>query len=106
MADWRYAGTLDDIWEGEMRPCTSGPSTSCCATSTGRSVAYEDRCPHLANPLSEGVLDGALLTCAAHEWAFDVRTGSGVNPASACLRRYRRAAGRRARSSWAWVGRQ
>lgn len=31
---------------------------------------------------------GGFLTCAAHEWVFDARTGRGVNPASACLRRY------------------
>jgi toluene monooxygenase system ferredoxin subunit len=28
------------------------------------------------------------LTCGAHEWQFDARTGRGVNPASACLHRY------------------
>ena len=54
----------------------------------GTLVAYEDRCPHLANPLSEGVLADGVLTCAAHEWEFDARTGRGVNPASACLHRY------------------
>jgi toluene monooxygenase system ferredoxin subunit len=88
VADWRYAGTLDDIWEGEMGAVHLGTVDVLLCNVDGEVFAYEDRCPHLANPLSEGVLDGALLTCAAHEWAFDVRTGSGVNPASACLRRY------------------
>jgi toluene monooxygenase system ferredoxin subunit len=54
----------------------------------GTLVAYEDRCPHLASPLSEGALSDGVLTCAAHEWEFDARTGRGVNPASACLHRY------------------
>jgi nitrite reductase/ring-hydroxylating ferredoxin subunit len=54
----------------------------------GMLVAYQDRCPHLANPLSEGALSDGVLTCAAHEWEFDARTGRGVNPASACLHRY------------------
>ena len=54
----------------------------------GEVLAYEDRCPHLANPLSKGALDPPVLTCAAHEWVFDVRTGNGVNPAAACLRRF------------------
>jgi len=54
----------------------------------GEVFAYEDRCPHLANPLSKGALDAQVLTCAAHEWAFDVRTGNGVNPTAACLRRF------------------
>lgn len=88
MADWRYAGTLDDIWEGEMEAVHLGTVDVLLCNVDGEVFAYEDRCPHLATPLSEGVLDGALLTCSAHEWAFDVRTGNGVNPASARLRRY------------------
>jgi toluene monooxygenase system ferredoxin subunit len=46
----------------------------------GEVFADEDRCPHLANPLSKGALDAHVLTCAAHEWTFDARTGNGVDP--------------------------
>jgi toluene monooxygenase system ferredoxin subunit len=52
-APWRYAGSLDDIWAGEMRAVNLG-----------------------------------VLTCAAHEWEFDARTGRGLNPASARLHSY------------------
>jgi len=38
--------------------------------------------------LSKGGFSDHVLTCAAHEWAFDARTGCGVNPAAACLRRF------------------
>jgi len=54
----------------------------------GQVYAYQDRCPHLANPLSEGKLRDNILTCAAHEWVFDARTGRGVNPVDTCLRRF------------------
>ena len=37
--------------------------------------AMENRCPHADSPLSEGVLSGPVVTCAAHGWEFDVRTG-------------------------------
>lgn len=37
--------------------------------------AMENPCPHAGSPLSEGVLDGPVVTCAAHGHAFDVRTG-------------------------------
>jgi MmoB/DmpM family protein/Rieske 2Fe-2S protein len=50
--------------------------------------AYDNSCPHLGSPLSKGRLEEHVLTCAAHEWSFDVRTGSGINPAQACLRGY------------------
>jgi toluene monooxygenase system ferredoxin subunit len=84
MRPWRYAGSLDDIWAGEM---IAVDGVLLCNLD-GTLVAYDNRCPHLASPLSEGTLDGGVLTCGAHEWQFDARTGRGVNPASACLRRY------------------
>ncbi len=37
--------------------------------------AMEDRCAHEEFPLSRGTLEGCIVTCAAHGWPFDVRTG-------------------------------
>ena len=37
--------------------------------------AMENRCPHAEDPLSEGRLEGPIVTCRAHGWQFDVRTG-------------------------------
>lgn len=37
--------------------------------------ALENRCPHAGDPLSEGSLDGSIVTCRAHGWQFDVRSG-------------------------------
>jgi toluene monooxygenase system ferredoxin subunit len=85
---WRHAGSLDDIWADEMIAVKLGAAEVLLCNLDGTLAAYEDRCPHLANPLSEGVLDGGVLICGAHEWQFDARTGRGINPASACLRRY------------------
>jgi nitrite reductase/ring-hydroxylating ferredoxin subunit len=49
-------------------------------------VAFEDRCPHRGTPLSRGTLAGTTLTCAAHTWEFDVRTGQLLRlRAPACL---------------------
>jgi nitrite reductase/ring-hydroxylating ferredoxin subunit len=41
----------------------------------GEIVAIENRCPHAGDPLSEGRLDGAIVTCPNHGWRFDVRSG-------------------------------
>ena len=81
-AVWRYAGTLDDLWEGEVRGVNLGGVDVVLCNVDGELFAYEDRCPHLANPLSHGVLNHDTLRCAAHEWEFDARTGHGVNPQS------------------------
>src|SRR5579884_1051643 len=88
MAGWVYAGTLDELWEGEIQAVTIEAADLVLCNIEGDVVAFDDRCPHLANPLSKGRLDGHVLTCAAHEWVFDARTGRGVNPATACLRRF------------------
>ena len=85
-AVWRYAGTLDDLWEGEVRGVNLGGVDVVLCNVDGELFAYEDRCPHLANPLSHGVLQQNTLRCAAHEWEFDARTGQGVNPQAARLK--------------------
>ena len=88
MGAWVEAATLDELWDGEVLGVTVGVVDVLLCNIDGEVFAYEDRCPHLANPLSNGALDPPVLTCAAHEWAFDARTGKGVNPAAACLRRF------------------
>ncbi|HEV7419681.1 MAG TPA: Rieske 2Fe-2S domain-containing protein [Mycobacterium sp.] len=85
---WRCVATLDDVWAGEMHAVSVGDAAVLLCNVDGTLFAYADRCPHLANPLSQGTLRDDQLTCRAHEWVFDVRTGHGVNPANACLRRY------------------
>ena len=85
-AVWRDAGTLEDLWEGEVRGVNLGGVDVVLCNVDGELFAYEDRCPHLANPLSHGVLNHNTLRCAAHEWEFDARTGQGVNPQAARLK--------------------
>ena len=38
--------------------------------------AFENRCPHEGNPLSEGEIAGPTLTCVFHNWRFDLETGA------------------------------
>ncbi len=81
-------GTLDDLWEGDMRSVMLGGREVLLCNVEGAVFAYDDPCPHLGNLLSTGTLEGHVLTCAAHEWSFDMRTGAGINPAGVCLHRY------------------
>ena len=43
--------------------------------------AIEDVCPHAGLPLTDGTLEGCVITCRAHGWPFDVRTGFDPNDA-------------------------
>lgn len=38
-------------------------------------TAIDSVCPHAGGPLADGQLEGNLLTCPWHGWAFDVCTG-------------------------------
>jgi toluene monooxygenase system ferredoxin subunit len=82
---WHAVATLEELWEGEMRPVTVEGMAIVLINVGGDIYAYDDRCPHSGTPLSKGILDGAILTCSAHDWVFDIRLGEGINPAPACL---------------------
>jgi len=75
-----------ELWDGELRRVVVRDVPVLVVRLGGRVYAYRDVCPHLGAALSEGCLDGAVLTCGAHGWRFDLATGCGVNPASARLR--------------------
>src|SRR5437868_6055782 len=77
--------TLDDLWSGEMIGLEVAGIRVLLINVDGALRAYADACPHLGTPLSRGSLDRGVLSCATHQWQFDVRTGCGVNPRSACL---------------------
>jgi toluene monooxygenase system ferredoxin subunit len=87
MAYCRVLGR-DELWAGEMRGVVvDGLPVVVIADAGGELHAFEDRCAHQRVKLSDGRLDGCELTCWAHGWRYDVRTGRGVNPTGAILRR-------------------
>lgn len=78
----------DELWIGEMRGLSlNGRRVLVVRTDDGYS-AFEDRCAHLGVRLSEGALSGCVLTCRAHHYQYDARTGQGINPKSVRLPRF------------------
>jgi nitrite reductase (NADH) small subunit/3-phenylpropionate/trans-cinnamate dioxygenase ferredoxin subunit len=41
----------------------------------GTFYAIENACPHQGGPLSEGFIDGPVVTCPWHAWCFNVADG-------------------------------
>jgi toluene monooxygenase system ferredoxin subunit len=82
-----FEPVLDDaeLWVGEMRAVRAGGARVLLVRSESGVCAYPDRCPHLGYPLSEGRLEGDVLTCAAHHHSFEASTGRGINPLRPCL---------------------
>jgi toluene monooxygenase system ferredoxin subunit len=77
-----------ELWAGEMTAVSVEGRRVLLLDVDGEVHAYPDRCLHQAVPLSQGKLDRGVLTCAAHGWEYDARSGQGLNPtgvALACL---------------------
>ncbi len=86
MDGFQPALTVDDLWPGEKVGVTMCGRRLLMVNVDGEVRAYDDRCPHLGLPLSDGTLDGSRLVCRGHLWEYDVKTGAGINPASVRLR--------------------
>lgn len=74
-ASYRDALAVAELPRGAMRRVTFGDLDVVIANTEAGVVAIDDRCPHMAAPLSLGTLDGCLVACPLHNGQFDLRTG-------------------------------
>jgi 3-phenylpropionate/trans-cinnamate dioxygenase ferredoxin subunit len=74
-APFEPAVPVAELPEGEMRRVTFGDLDLVLANCSIGIVAIDDRCPHMAAPLSLGELDGCLLACPLHSGQFDLSSG-------------------------------
>ncbi|MGH9035847.1 MAG: Rieske (2Fe-2S) protein, partial [Acidimicrobiia bacterium] len=75
---------------GVVHRAPEGPAGPFAVYHLGNRLhACADRCPHAGATLSEGELEGPILTCPRHGSQFDVRTGERVRgPADEGLRTF------------------
>lgn len=86
---WCKVTTLGEVTS--QQPCAgvAGGVDLVLLRSGGAVRAYDGRCPHRGNLLSEGELVGGELVCRGHGWRFDAASGErrdGSPPV--CLRAY------------------
>ncbi len=70
---------LADVPPGTMLRVTRGDLDVIIVHSEAGVAAIEDRCPHMAAPLSVGRLEGCLIHCPLHRGSFDLRDGEVVS---------------------------
>jgi nitrite reductase/ring-hydroxylating ferredoxin subunit len=68
----------DDLPLGSMRLVRVGDRRLCLIRTSDGIFALDHACPHEGYGLTQGVLDGDLLTCAWHNWKFRVSDGACV----------------------------
>ena len=74
--NWIEIGRLDDIPRRGARCVKSGDVTiALFRTADDRVFALEDKCPHRAGPLSEGIVHDGCVTCPLHNWVISLETG-------------------------------
>ena len=74
--NWKTIGHIDDIpLRGARCIKTPGMNIAVFRTSENEVFAIENRCPHKAGPLSEGIVHGKSVTCPLHNWVISLENG-------------------------------
>ncbi len=71
-------GTIDELPVGTKKMLTVDGHRVCVVRTESGVYAVDQACPHEGYGLTTGQLDGDVLTCAWHNWKFDVTTGDCV----------------------------
>lgn len=69
---------LDDIAEGSMKMVKVDGRRVCLVRTSSGLHALDHACPHEGYGLSQGQLDGDVVTCAWHNWKFRVSDGECI----------------------------
>ena len=72
------AGKVSDIPPGKMIKISIDGREIMVANIDGEFCAIDDTCTHSGASLSEGSLDGCVVTCGWHKAEFDCKTGKVV----------------------------
>jgi nitrite reductase/ring-hydroxylating ferredoxin subunit len=72
---------LSELEPGTTREALVGDKAVAVVNVEGDVYAVSNICLHRGGPLGQGFVQGSLLLCPWHAWAFDPKTGvSDVNP--------------------------
>src|SRR3712207_5804921 len=69
---------VDDLTPGAMTRFSRGDSDYLLAYTSLGLCLTDDRCPHMAAPLSVGSLTECIVACPLHRGAFDLASGDVV----------------------------
>jgi len=78
MSGYTEAGRMSELKDGTMNKVIVNGTEILLARSGDRVYATDLLCPHLQADLSEGTLQGFIITCPLHHSQFDLRDGNVV----------------------------
>ncbi|MCF4098121.1 nitrite reductase small subunit NirD [Maritalea mediterranea] len=69
-------GHIDEVPRRGARCVTSGDlRIAIFRTQDDQFFALEDKCPHKAGPLSQGIVHDGCVTCPLHNWVISLKSG-------------------------------
>jgi len=78
--DYARVGLVSDFPLGACKKVRVGNDDVVVANVDGGLYAITNSCTHRGGPLSEGELQGTLITCPWHGGQFDLTSGRAVSP--------------------------
>lgn len=78
MTEMHKVAEVDELQPGKTKLVERGGGRVVLANVDGEICAFSDECTHDGGPLSEGELDGDVVTCPWHFSKFNVRSGEIV----------------------------
>ena len=73
---WSDIGPLDAVPRRGARVVkTARGCVAVFRTVDDEVFALADRCPHMAGPLSQGIVHDGCVTCPLHNWVISLATG-------------------------------
>ncbi|MFC1786909.1 Rieske (2Fe-2S) protein [Halobacteriota archaeon] len=71
-------GNVGEIENGAMKEIDVGGREILLARVDNQYYATDNRCPHMGGKLSQGRLEGTVITCPKHSSQFDLKNGDVV----------------------------
>ncbi len=75
MGEFHTITKASEVTPGEMMLVDDDGEEIVIANVAGEYFAFSDTCTHEGGPLSDGELEGHIVTCPWHFTPFDVKTG-------------------------------
>jgi nitrite reductase/ring-hydroxylating ferredoxin subunit len=86
-AGYERVANKSEIGAGKMKKVVLDDREVLIVNVEGTYYAVDNVCTHFGGDLSEGVLEGNVVTCPNHGSRFDVTTGKVVSPPAEALGR-------------------
>ena len=78
MSSMREVGKVTEIGSGNMKEILVDGREILLARIENKYYATDNRCPHMGGKLSQGKLEGTIVTCPKHGSQFDLADGHVV----------------------------